>query len=285
MARPRPGPCGRRASAPGPESARMRKPMPARDEAACASAPALSAPRRVLPVIVLAQFAGTSLWFAVNAVMPDLQREWGPPAAVGTLTSSVQLGFIVGTLVFALMAVADRHSPRSCSLPARPGRALCNAGRSPRAVVRRAARPALRHRFLLAGIYPVGMKIAARWFPQGLGAALGWLVGALVLGTATPHLLRALGAQWPWQGVIRRRGSGFAAAGGDGLCRSYPTGRTAAPARLQWRALGALGRIAACGRRARLLRPHVGAVHAVGAGAGHRRHAAGGGGRHPPPSW
>ena len=64
-------------------------------------------PRHVLPVLVLAQFAGTSLWFAINAVMPDLQREFGwPQTAVGTLTSVLQFGFIAGTLVFALSLVA-----------------------------------------------------------------------------------------------------------------------------------------------------------------------------------
>ena len=67
----------------------------------------------MLPVIVLAQLAGTSPWFAVNAVMPELQRDFGWAAAdVGTLTSAVQLGFIAGTLVFALLAIADRFSAR-----------------------------------------------------------------------------------------------------------------------------------------------------------------------------
>jgi MFS family permease len=56
--------------------------------------------------------------------------------------------------------------------------------------------------FFLAGIYPVGMKIAALWFPRGLGAALGWLVGALVLASAAPHGLRAAGVGWPWQSVF-----------------------------------------------------------------------------------
>jgi MFS transporter, DHA1 family, inner membrane transport protein len=56
--------------------------------------------------------------------------------------------------------------------------------------------------FCLAGIYPVGMKIAAQWFPQGLGSALGWLLAALVLGSASPHALRALGASWPWATVF-----------------------------------------------------------------------------------
>jgi len=68
-------------------------------------------PRHVLPVIVLAQFAGTSLWFAINAVMPDLQRQMGWAASdVGRLTSALQLGFIAGTLVFAVLTIADRSA-------------------------------------------------------------------------------------------------------------------------------------------------------------------------------
>jgi MFS family permease len=70
-------------------------------------------PRWILPVIVLSQFAGTSLWFAGNAVLPELQREWNlPPDAIGYITSAVQFGFILGTLVFAFFAVSDRYSPR-----------------------------------------------------------------------------------------------------------------------------------------------------------------------------
>ncbi|MCD6044759.1 MAG: hypothetical protein K0R40_4362, partial [Burkholderiales bacterium] len=72
-----------------------------------------SRPRRILPVIVLAQFAGTALWFAGNAVIGDLQRELGlPEAALGYVTSAVQLGFIAGTLVFAFFALTDVYSPR-----------------------------------------------------------------------------------------------------------------------------------------------------------------------------
>jgi len=63
-------------------------------------------PSRILPVIVLSQLAGTSLWFAGNAVLPDLQARLGlPDRAVGDMTSAVQLGFIAGTLVFALLAI------------------------------------------------------------------------------------------------------------------------------------------------------------------------------------
>lgn len=56
--------------------------------------------------------------------------------------------------------------------------------------------------FFLAGIYPVGMKIASDYFEEGLGKSLGFLVGALVLGTGFPHLLKVLSGEWPWQGVI-----------------------------------------------------------------------------------
>ena len=77
-------------------------------------------------MIVLAQLAGTSTWFAVNAVMPDLQREFGwPAAAVASLTSAVQLGFIAGALVFALLAVADRFSARRVFLVCAFASALC----------------------------------------------------------------------------------------------------------------------------------------------------------------
>jgi MFS transporter, DHA1 family, inner membrane transport protein len=166
--------------------------------------PPTEAPARVLPLIVLAQLLGTSTWFAVNAVMPDLQRTFGWDAtAVGTLSAALQAGFIVGTLVFALLALADRFSARRVFFVCALAAAACTlvaaavAGSFPALVAWRALTG-----FFLAGIYPVGMKIAAQWFPRGLGAALGWLVGALVLGSASPHGLRALGAAWPWEHVF-----------------------------------------------------------------------------------
>ena len=158
----------------------------------------------MLPALVLAQLAGTSPWFAVNAVMPDLQLQYGwADAAVATLTSALQLGFIVGTLVFALLALADRIPARRLFLACAIAAALCTLAA---AAMASSFTALLFWRALtglcLAGIYPVGMKIAAQWFPRGLGAALGWLVGALVLGSASPHGLRALGAALPWQSVF-----------------------------------------------------------------------------------
>ncbi|UCG09098.1 MAG: MFS transporter [Desulfobacterales bacterium] len=158
----------------------------------------------ILPVIIFSQFTGTSLWFASNAVMGDLQRVWGLGiSALGYMTSSVQLGFIVGTLLFAFFNISDRFSPRiiffACSLLG----ALSNlciylvAQGLPSLMILRFITG-----FLLAGIYPVGMKIAAGWYQKGLGRALGYLVGALVVGTAFPHLLKRMGQTVAWENVI-----------------------------------------------------------------------------------
>ena len=200
-------------------------------------------PRHILPVLVLAQFAGTSLWFAVNAVMPDLQRELGWPArAVGPLTSSLQFGFIVGTLVFALLAIADRFAPRRVFLCCALAGAACTVGAWAMVTHYEAL---LVWRFLtgvfLAGIYPVGMKIAAQWYTKGLGGALGLLIGALVLGSASAHALRALSGTLPWP-TLMLGVAALAAAGG--LLLFFGTGDPphahARVTTLQWRALGAL---------------------------------------------
>jgi predicted MFS family arabinose efflux permease len=208
-------------------------------------------PRRILPVIVLSQFAGTSLWFAVNAVMPDLQRAWGLPAsAVGTLTSAVQLGFVAGTLVFSLLMLADRFAPARVFLACSLLGALCNAA-TLLADGSLGVLLALRFGvgFLLAGIYPVGMKIAASWYREGLGAAMGILIGALVLGTALPHGLRALagddasgmfavGGLQAWQSVVLGV-SLLAAAGGIATALFVPAHPSHSPgARITPKALG-----------------------------------------------
>jgi MFS family permease len=95
--------------------------------------------------------------------------------------------------------------------------------------------------FFLAGIYPVGMKIASQWFPQGLGTALGWLIGALVLGTASAHGLRGLSGELPWPSVMLGVAA-LAATGGVMLFVLLPEAPDG-PARastLEWRALAAM---------------------------------------------
>ena len=182
-------------------------------------------PRRILPVIILAQFAGTALWFAGNAVIGDLQRELGlPDAALGYVTSAVQLGFIAGTLTFAFFAIADVYSPRivyfACSLAGAAANAAAAAFAGDLASL-------LAWRFsagfFLAGIYPVGMKIVSGWFQRDLGKALGLSVGALVLGTAFPHLFKGFGQALPWEAVLLGT-SALAVGGGIAMLALVPDG-------------------------------------------------------------
>jgi len=181
--------------------------------------------KHILPTIVISQFLCTSVWFASNAVMPDIisihRLEDG---FLAHLTSAVQLGFILGTLIFALFTISDRFSPSRvffiCSLLA----AVFNL-----AVALETAPPAglLSFRFFtgffLAGIYPVGMKIASDYYQQGLGRSLGFLVGALVLGTAFPHLLKSVSADLHWKNVMYAT-SGLSVAGGLAMISLVPDG-------------------------------------------------------------
>lgn len=182
-------------------------------------------PRHILPTIVFSLFTGASLWFAGNAVLSDLQTLWGlSPDALAYITSSVQLGFIGGTLVFAVMAISDIFSPRKIFLICALLGAFCNAGVY---LFAEGLESMVVFRFLtgffLAGIYPIGMKIAAGWYQRDLGKAMGFLLGALVLGTAFPHLLKALGHSLPWSSVVLSV-SAIAAFGGFVMYALVPDG-------------------------------------------------------------
>lgn len=136
--------------------------------------------------------------------MRELQSAYSlPDAALGHLTSAVQFGFIAGTMVFALLAVADRFSPSRVFFCSAFFGALANMGMI---WTGNALFSLLLLRFItgffLAGIYPVGMKIAADYYNKGLGTSLGYLVGALVLGTAFPHLLKSTRSEVSWKLVL-----------------------------------------------------------------------------------
>ena len=155
----------------------------------------------LLPIIVFSQFAGTSLWFAGNAIINDIQPSQS--GGFANITSIVQLGFIAGTLIFSLLTIADRFSASavfffSSLIAAASNFMLIWLAKDISWLM------FLRFitGFFLAGIYPVGMKIAAENFPEKLGNALGFLVGALVLGTAFPHILRSQLENLNWHGVI-----------------------------------------------------------------------------------
>jgi len=161
-------------------------------------------PKKILPIIVIAQFCCTTLWFGNNAVMQELCDNFNlADTALGHLTSAVQFGFISGTLTFALFTIADRFSPSKIFTLCAGLGALINLttllqgnGILSLWLIRFATG------FFLAGIYPIGMKIAADYFGKSLGKSLGYLVGALVLGTAFPHLLKGLELAFSWKQVL-----------------------------------------------------------------------------------
>jgi MFS family permease len=180
-------------------------------------------PSRILPCIVYSQFAGTSLWFAGNAVLSDFADELNlPDSSLEILTSAVQAGFIVGTLLLAITNLVDRFLPTHIFL------ASALAGAATNALIPSVAKGIVGMtilRFLtgatLAGIYPVGMKVAADWYRDGLGRALGLLVGALVLGTAFPFLLRQIPQSWE---LLLYETSILAASGGLVMVAAVPNG-------------------------------------------------------------
>ena len=154
--------------------------------------------RSITFLLIFSQFLGTSLWFVGNISIPQLPiSEAQDPAAVSNALAAVQFGFILGTLVYAFLLIADRFSPSRVFMISALLAAASNFGLllpNPELSI------ILSFRFLtgffLAGIYPVGMKIAADYYEKGLGKTLGYLVGALVLGTAFPHFLNGLGMQF-----------------------------------------------------------------------------------------
>jgi MFS family permease len=160
--------------------------------------------RTAIPLIVVAELFGTSLWFSANASADALAQAWGLAARdIGTLTSAVQLGFIAGTFVFALSGLADRYAASRIVAACSVLGALSNAGF---ALAAQGLADAWAWRFVtglaLAGIYPLGMKLVVSWAPDRSGEVLGWLVGMLTLGTALPHAVRAAGAAWPWSYAV-----------------------------------------------------------------------------------
>jgi MFS family permease len=148
-----------------------------------------------LAALCAAQVLALSLWFSATAIVPSLRQVESIDALTASLfTSAVQAGFVVGTLFSALFGLADRFDPRRLFTLSALVAAAANAlilivpPSSP-------VTPLLR--FItgasMAGIYPVGMKLAATWARGDLGLLVGMLVGALTLGSAAPHLFNALG--------------------------------------------------------------------------------------------
>lgn len=152
-------------------------------------------------LIAVAQLFGTSLWFSANGAMGDLQLHWELSAsAIGWLTNSVQVGFIAGTLLFALSGYADRFAAYRIFAVCSATGALANLVF---ALAASSFSQALAARFVvglcLAGVYPIGMKLMVLCAPSKAAQSLALLVGMLTLGTASVHGIRAVFWGLPWQ--------------------------------------------------------------------------------------
>ena len=144
-----------------------------------------------------------TLWFSASAVVPSLEMAWGlSSAGAAWLTMSVQIGFVVGTVLSAFFNLPDIVNTRRLFAVAALLGALSNAAF---AFMADGIALGIPLRFLtgifLAGIYPPGMKIAASWTRRYRGLAIGLLIGALTVGSASPYLVRAL-SNLPWEQVV-----------------------------------------------------------------------------------
>ncbi len=150
--------------------------------------------RRSVTLLIIAEIAAMSLWFVSAAILPDMSRETTLSDGVkAAMSAAVQGGFVIGALVSAVLGLADRFDPRHVLALFAVLAAVANA-------LLLVATPGIEYIVLrgltgafLAGVYPVGMKIAVGWSQRSRGLLVGLLVGGLTLGSAAPHLLSFLG--------------------------------------------------------------------------------------------
>jgi MFS family permease len=158
---------------------------------------------KIVLLLSLTELLVMGLWFSASAVTPTLRTVWSlSDGQVAWLTMAVTVGFVVGAIASALTNVSDIYPPRIvlalCAFTGAAATALItlSGGFGPAVVLRFITG------FCLAGVYPVGMKILATWLKEHRGLGLGMLTGALTIGTATPHLIRALGGIENWRLVL-----------------------------------------------------------------------------------
>jgi MFS family permease len=168
----------------------------------------------MLALLALGESLGMTLWFSATAAAPALVAKFHLSAGgAAWLTMAVQGGFVVGTLVTAILNLPDLVAPRrlfalGCVLGAVATAAVARADSAPTAFLLRFGTGAA-----LAWVYPTGMKIVASWFQRERGTGLGVLVASLTLGQAFPHLLAAVAPQSSWQ-LRMLVSSALAVAGG-----------------------------------------------------------------------
>jgi len=173
-----------------------------------------STPGRMLALVSIGVFLGMTLWFSATAASPRISAELGLTAnQAAWLTIAVQGGFVIGTLISAVLNLADVFNARrlfaaGCALGAAANAAIAMTADVNAIIALRFVTGAA-----LACVYPPAMKIAAGWFKERRGMALGVLVGAVCLGSAFPHLLAWSATTVPWR-TLMFASSLLAVAGG-----------------------------------------------------------------------
>jgi len=157
---------------------------------------------RALAWLSVTALLGMSTWFSGTAVVRALAPEWGLTASQAAwLTIAVQLGFVTGSLISALTNLTDLVAPRTVFVAASAVAAIVNAAFA----LEHGPSAAFALRFAtgacLAGVYPTALKLMATWFRRDRGVALGVLIGALSVGSATPHLENAIGLP-DWRATV-----------------------------------------------------------------------------------
>ena len=175
---------------------------------------ASSAKLRAMALLVVAEVLVLSLWFISSATMPGMLAEVDvSPSRQALLSSGVQIGFVIGALASAALGVADRFDPRRVFAISAVLAALANAMLP---VLEPGGNAAIAMRVitgaLMAGVYPVGMKIATGWGLKDRGLLVGILVGALTLGSSLPHLVTGLGGTDWRMAVYTTSAAAFAGA-------------------------------------------------------------------------
>lgn len=197
---------------------------------------------KTLVLLSLAELLGMSAWFSASALGPQLRAAWAlDPAQVGWLTTIVQLGFVAGTALAALLNLADIVPLRLYFAAAALAAAVSNAA----LLVAGSFGPALVTRFavgfFLAGVYPPAMKMIATWYKDGRGFAIGTIVGALTVGKATPYLVHEL--EHAGIAPVVLAASGAAAASGLLVLAAYRDGPYVFERRpFAWNLVGAVWR-------------------------------------------
>lgn len=158
---------------------------------------------RALFLICIAVLCALSLWFSASVIAEELLVHWQAARSLEAwLSAAVPAGFVLGAFFSALLGLADRYQARTIFAVSALLGALVNFVLlfTHSVIIGLAIR--MLTGALLAGVYPIAVKIVAQWFPQRRGTALGLLIAALTLGTALPHMIRLFFSTFDWKLIV-----------------------------------------------------------------------------------